>query len=120
MEGLGDGMSFVRRGEVYYANLNPVTGSEQGGIRPVLIVQNDMGNAHSTTVSIAPFTSKRKHKLPTHVNVGTLKWLRKGSIVEAEQAMTIDETRIEGRCIGKIPEDMMKRVDQALRIHFSL
>jgi len=110
----------VHRGEVYYANLQPVVGSEQGGIRPVLIIQNDIGNKYSPTVIAAAITSrKNKSRLPTHVWIGNLPGSWADSIVLTEQVRTIDKGRLEKR-ITKLNEKKMKQVDRALAISFGI
>lgn len=111
----------VRRGEIYYADLSPVVGSEQGGIRPVLIVQNDVGNRHSPTVIAAAITSRReKAKLPTHIDVQAATCgLTKDSIVLLEQIRTLDKHRLRERAGQITPEDQ-KRVDQALDVSLGL
>lgn len=111
----------IRRGDIYYAELNPVVGSEQGGTRPVLIISNNMGNRHSPTVIIAAITSRvqTKSKLPTHTTVTDYKGLDKDSIILLEQIRTIDKQRLKQH-MGKIPADIMARVDKALAISVSL
>ncbi len=111
----------VKRGEIYYADLSPVVGSEQGGIRPVLIVQNDIGNRHSPTVIAAAITSRLdKAKLPTHISLDAASCgLTKDSIVLLEQIRTIDKRRLKDR-MGAIDHDAMNRVDNALSISFGL
>lgn len=111
----------VKRGEIYYADLSPVVGSEQGGIRPVLIVQNDVGNRHSPTVIAAAITSQReKAKLPTHIEVHADKCgLSKDSVVLLEQIRTIDKKRLKER-MGELDTPSMNRVDNALSISFGL
>ena len=111
----------VKRGEIYYADLSPVVGSEQGGIRPVLIVQNDVGNRHSPTVIAAAITSQKdKAKLPTHISVQAATCgLTKDSIVLLEQIRTIDKRRLKDR-IGALDPPSMTRVDNALQISFGL
>ena len=110
-----------RRGDVYLANLDPYIGSEQGGIRPVLIVQNDVGNRHSPTVIAAAITSQReKAKLPTHIEVHADKCgLSKDSVVLLEQIRTIDKKRLKER-MGELDTPSMNRVDNALSISFGL
>ena len=107
----------VKRGELYYADLSPVFGSEQGGVRPVLVVQNDIGNKYSPTVIAAAITSKLdKAKLPTHIELSALDYgLQKDSVILLEQIRTIDKRRLKER-IGYLPENVMKRVDLGLRI----
>ncbi len=111
----------VHRGEIYYADLSPVVGSEQGGIRPVLIVQNDVGNKHSPTVIAAAITSQReKAKLPTHIEVGGGSCgLAKDSIVLLEQIRTLDKKRLKER-MGELDTGSMNAVDSALSISFGL
>ncbi|CDE30930.1 MAG: type II toxin-antitoxin system PemK/MazF family toxin [Ruminococcus sp.] len=111
----------VKRGEIYYADLSPVVGSEQGGIRPVLIVQNDVGNRHSPTVIAAAITSQKdKAKLPTHISVQAATCgLTKDSIVLLEQIRTIDKRRLKDR-MGALDPPSMTRVDNALQISFGL
>lgn len=111
----------VHRGEVFYADLSPVVGSEQGGIRPVLIVQNDIGNRHSPTVIAAAITSKLdKTKLPTHINLRAGDCgLTKDSIVLLEQIRTLDKHRLRERAGQITPEDQ-RRVDAALDVSLGL
>ncbi len=110
----------VHRGEIYYADLNPVVGSEQGGIRPVLILQNEVGNWFSPTVIVAAMTARGgKAHLPTHVPVGTDSGLRRPSLVLAEQVRTIDKSRLLER-VGMLPPEKQEQVDRALRISFAL
>ncbi len=111
----------VKRGEIYYADLSPVVGSEQGGIRPVLIVQNDVGNKHSPTVIAAAITSQReKAKLPTHIELNaTSCGLAKDSIVLLEQIRTIDKKRLKER-MGELDVPAMAKVNNALSISFGL
>lgn len=111
----------IKRGDIYYADLNPVIGSEQGGKRPVLIISNDIGNKHSPTVIIAPITSRThtKAKLPTHTDVKEFEKLDKDSIVLLEQIRTIDKQRLK-QYVGMMPNSVMARVDKALAISVSL
>ena len=111
----------IKRGEVFYADLSPVVGSEQGGVRPVLIVQNDMGNKYSPTVIAAAITSKRdKTNLPTHIPIKGQKYgLTKDSIVLLEQVRTLDKRRLQERT-GRIDSEDQHRVDSALGISFGL
>ena len=111
----------VRRGEIYYADLSPVVGSEQGGVRPVLIVQNDVGNKYSPTVIAAAITSqKEKSKLPTHIEINAQNCgLAKNSVVLLEQIRTIDKKRLKER-MGMRDEDAMYQVNSALSISFGL
>lgn len=111
----------VKRGEIYYADLSPVVGSEQGGIRPVLIVQNDIGNRHSPTVIAAAITSQRdKSKLPTHIEVSAEKCgLSKDSVVLLEQIRTIDKKRLKDK-MGVLDNTSMNQINTALSISFGL
>lgn len=111
----------VRRGEIYYADLSPVVGSEQGGVRPVLIVQNDIGNRHSPTVIAAAITSQKdKAKLPTHIPVSADSCgLTKDSIVLLEQIRTIDKRRLKDR-MGELDTGSMDQINNALQISFGL
>ena len=111
----------IHRGELYYADLRPVVGSEQGGIRPVLILQNNVGNRHSPTVIAAPVTSKMgKARLPPHVSLNKhSSGLHCGSTILLEQLRTIDKSRLKGR-IGMLSEPEMKRIDWALGISIGL
>ena len=111
----------IKRGEIYYADLSPVVGSEQGGIRPVLIVQNDIGNKHSPTVIAAAITSQReKAKLPTHLPLDAVSCgLAKDSVVLLEQVRTLDKKRLKER-MGELDSAAMHRVDSALSVSFGL
>lgn len=111
----------IKRGEIYYADLSPVIGSEQGGIRPVLIVQNDVGNKYSPTVIAAAITSQRfKTNLPTHISVNADNCgLSKNSIVLLEQVRTLDKQRLKERT-GTLGNGDMSRIDRALSVSFGL
>ena len=111
----------VKRGEIYYADLSPVVGSEQGGIRPVLIVQNDVGNKHSPTVIAAAITSKKaKSQLPTHISVSASSCgLAKDSVVLLEQVRTLDKRRLKER-MGELDSGSMQQVNDALSVSFGL
>ena len=111
----------VHRGEIYYADLSPVVGSEQGGVRPVLIVQNDVGNKFSPTVIAAAITSQEdKANLPTHIAVNAQgSGLIKDSIILLEQVRTLDKHRLREK-MGRLDAESMGRVDQALSISFGL
>lgn len=111
----------IHRGDIYYADLSPVVGSEQGGVRPVLIVQNDIGNRFSPTVIAAAITSQHtKANLPTHITLNAVdSGLARDSIVLLEQVRTIDKHRLKER-MGKLDADSMHLVDQALSISFGL
>lgn len=114
-------MNTIRRGDIYYADLSPVVGSEQGGIRPVLIVQNDVGNRFSPTVIAAAITSQKdKARLPTHIQLNsTGSGLAKDSIVLLEQIRTLDKRRLKEH-MGRLDEYSMSRVNEALQISFGL
>jgi mRNA interferase MazF len=111
----------VKRGEVFYADLSPVVGSEQGGLRPVLIVQNDVGNKYSPTVIAAAITSRQdKSSLPTHISVGAQSCgLQKDSVVLLEQVRTIDKRRLKEK-MGELDDRSMQQVNQALQVSFGL
>ena len=113
----------VHRGDIFYADLSPVVGSEQGGIRPVLIVQNDVGNRFSPTVIAAAITSQKdKARLPTHIQLHSTdnrSGLARDSIVLLEQIRTLDKRRLKEK-MGRLDEDAMDRVNQALQISFGL
>lgn len=111
----------IKRGEIYYADLSPVIGSEQGGVRPVLIVQNDIGNKYSPTVIAAAITSQHeKAKMPTHINISAEGCgLSKDSVVLLEQVRTIDKQRLKEK-MGTVDSVDMNRVDKALSVSFGL
>ncbi len=111
----------IKRGEIYYADLSPVVGSEQGGVRPVLIVQNDVGNKYSPTVIAAAITSQReKTKLPTHIEINANQCgLAKNSVVLLEQIRTIDKKRLKER-MGELDNQSMDMINEALSISFGL
>lgn len=111
----------VKRGDIYYADLSPVVGSEQGGMRPVLIVQNDVGNKYSPTVIAAAITSQReKSKLPTHIELDPVNCgLSKDSVVLLEQIRTIDKKRLKEK-MGRIDDQSMSAINKALSISFGL
>ena len=111
----------VRRGDIYYADLSPVVGSEQGGIRPVLVIQNNIGNRHSPTVIAAAITSQTgKARLPTHISLAAMSCgLPKDSVVLLEQIRTLDKRRLREH-MGKLDETMMKQVDGAIAVSFGL
>ena len=109
----------VRKGEIYYADLSPIVGSEQGGIRPVVILQNDKGNHYSPTTIIAAVTSrKKKSHLPTHIEIKNPKLKRK-SVVMLEQVRTIDKIRLL-EYVGKVDDDTMQKIDKAVKISFEV
>jgi mRNA interferase MazF len=111
----------VKRGDIYYANLSPVVGSEQGGRRPVLVIQNDVGNKYSPTVIVAAITSQiSKAKLPTHVEVSAKQFnLDKDSVVLLEQLRTIDKRRLKEK-VTHLGDEVMEKVDEAVRISLGL
>lgn len=111
----------IKRGELYYADLSPVVGSEQGGVRPILIVQNDIGNKYSPTVIAAAITSQiNKAKLPTHIEITAGEYnLQKDSVILMEQIRTIDKKRLREK-IGQLDDELMKKVNEALTISFGL
>ncbi|CAH2214995.1 type II toxin-antitoxin system PemK/MazF family toxin [Tepidibacter aestuarii] len=111
----------IKRGDIFYGDLSPVIGSEQGGVRPVLIIQNDIGNKYSPTVIIAAITSQiNKAKLPTHIEINANDYgLNRDSVVLLEQVRTIDKKRLREK-IGSFDNDMMKKVDEGLQISLGL
>ena len=111
----------VKRGDIYYADLSPVVGSEQGGVRPVLIIQNNVGNRHSPTVICAAITSRmNKAKLPTHVEIDARRYrIVKNSVILLEQIRTIDKRRLKDMVCHQ-DRELMDKVDEALRISFEL
>jgi len=111
----------VKRGDMYYADLSPVVGSEQGGVRPVLIIQNDVGNKYSPTVIAAAITSQTsKNKLPTHININSSEYgLMKNSVILTEQIRTIDKSRLLEK-IGQVDPATMHAVNSALGVSFGL
>ncbi len=111
----------VKRGDIYYADLSPVIGSEQGGIMPVLVVQNDVGNKYSPTVIAAAITSQiNKAKLPTHIEVNAQMYgLSKDSVILLEQVRTIDKKRLKEK-IGRLDDELMNKVNEAISISFGL
>jgi mRNA interferase MazF len=111
----------VMRGDIYYADLSPVVGSEQGGIRPVLIVQNNVGNKHSPTVIAAAITSQiNKARLPTHIELNARTYgLSRDSVVLLEQVRTLDKRRLKER-MGKLDESLMRQVDSAISVSLGL
>ncbi|MDD3269223.1 MAG: type II toxin-antitoxin system PemK/MazF family toxin [Syntrophomonadaceae bacterium] len=111
----------IKRGEIYFAQLNPVVGSEQGGVRPVLVVQNDIGNQYSPTTIILAITAQiNKAKLPTHVELkANLYGLEKDSVILAEQIRTIDKTRLKQK-IAVLKEETMDKVNHALNVSLGL
>ena len=111
----------IRRGDIYYADLSPVVGSEQGGLRPVLIVQNDIGNRYSPTVIAAAITSRTtKNRLPTHIDVYAARTgLAKDSVILLEQIRTLDKTRLREK-MGHLDDSAMSRVNEAIGVSFGL
>ena len=111
----------IRRGDIYYADLSPVIGSEQGGLRPVLIVQNDVGNKHSPTVIAAAITSKMsKAKLPTHIDIPSVEGgLVKDSVILLEQVRTLDKRRLKEK-MGHLDDGTMLSVNNAIQVSFGL
>ena len=111
----------VKRGDIYYADLSPVVGSDQGGIRPVLIIQNDVGNRYSPTVICAAITSRmNKAKLPTHIEIDSRRCqIMKDSVILLEQIRTIDKQRLKDM-IGHLDKERMRSVDEAIRVSLAL
>ena len=113
-----------KRGDIFYADLSPVVGSEQGGLRPVLIIQNDVGNRYSPTVIAAAITSRTgKAKLPTHIGVEAMMssdgGLMKNSVILLEQVRTLDKTRLKEK-MGHLDDSVMRRVNEAIAVSFGL
>ena len=111
----------IKRGDVFYADLRPVIGSEQGGVRPVLIIQNDVGNRHSPTVICAAITSRmNKPKLPTHIAIDAMQYhMVKDSVILLEQLRTIDKSRLKDK-ICHLDEEILQEIDEALKISLQL
>lgn len=111
----------VKRGDIFYADLSPVIGSEQGGVRPVLIVQNDVGNKYSPTVIVAAITSQiNKAKMPTHIEINATEYgLNKDSVILLEQIRTIDKKRLREKT-GHVDSELMKLINEAISISFGL
>ena len=113
--------SQIRRGDIYYADLSPVVGSEQGGLRPVLIIQNDVGNKYSPTVIAAAITSRMsKTRLPTHIDIyASRAGLARDSVILLEQIRTLDKRRLRER-MGHLDDEMMDRVNNAIAVSFGI
>ncbi len=111
----------IKRGDIFYADLRPVIGSEQGGVRPVLVIQNDSGNKHSPTIICAAITSRmNKAKLPTHVELSSRRYdIVKDSVILLEQVRTIDKTRLKEK-VCHLDSEIMGKVGQALKVSFDL
>ena len=113
-------MKEIKRGQIYYADLSPVVGSEQGGHRPILIIQNDVGNKFAPTIIGAVITSRKtKANLPTHVWLNAECGLPKESMVECEQVRTLDKSRLRN-LIGKVSNEVMEEIDKGLKVSFAL
>ena len=104
----------IKRGDIFYADLNPTVGSEQGGVRPVLVVQNNVGNKHSPTVVVVPISSVRKKDLPVHIRI-RYSGVPRNSTVLAEQIRTIDRRRLQ-KYVGSLDREFMKEIDRILKI----
>ncbi len=110
----------VKRGDIYYADLSPVIGSEQAGVRPIVIVQNDIGNKFSPTIIGIAITSKQKARLPTHIEIeGTKYGLDKDSVILAEQIRTLDKRRLKEK-VGTIDDKTMEKIQRAIEISFGM
>lgn len=111
----------IKRGDIYYADLSPVVGSEQGGVRPVLVVQNDIGNRHSPTVIVAAITAQiQKAKLPTHVEIKADHYgLEKNSVILLEQIRTLDKKRLTDK-VAELDQTMMAKINFALQISMGM
>lgn len=114
---MNNGTCAIKRGELYYADLSPVVGSEQGGIRPVLIIQNDIGNRYSPTIIVSAVTSQiNKARLPTHIEISAAEFkIPRDSVILLEQIRTIDKRRLKEQ-IGVLSDEMMKKVDKSISI----
>lgn len=112
-------IGLIKRGNIYIADLEPIVGSEQSGIRPVLIIQNDIGNKYSPTVLVAPITSKHHKKLPTHILINDVNNLRRDSMILLEQTRVLDKSRLKNY-IGQLTDEQMKEVEKAISISFGL
>lgn len=111
---------YIQKGDIFYADLTPVIGSEQGGVRPVVIIQNNVGNRYSPTVIVAAITSRMgKHPLPTHVPFNKICGLRRDSIILLEQIRTIDRSRLR-EYIGRLEPENLQAVDQAMAVSLGL
>ena len=108
-------MGQIRRGDIFYANLEPVVGSEQGGVRPVVVIQNNTGNQFSSTVIVAAITARKKARMPTHVQVYGIALLKQDSVVLLEQIRTLDRKRFL-KYIGRITPMTQRKIDKALAI----
>jgi len=118
----GNGLAAIKRGDMFYADLSPVIGSEQGGIRPVLVIQNDTGNKYSPTIIVSAITSQmNKNKLPTHIELDSEEFgLKADSVILAEQIRTIDKSRLKEK-IGHISDNrIMNRINNAIGVSFGL
>ena len=105
----------IKRGDIFYADLNPVVGSEQGGIRPVLVVQNNVGNKYSPTLVVLSISSAKKPHLPTHIRICGSKMLPKDSVILAEQIRTIDRYRLKSY-VGSLGVEIMEKINEAIKI----
>ncbi len=105
----------IKRGDIFYADLNPIVGSEQGGIRPVLVIQNDIGNKYSLTIIAVPISSAKKQFLPVHIMLSGTGVLPKSSVILTEQIRTLDRRRL-CEYVGSLDCSIMKKVDEALKI----
>lgn len=112
-------MKKIVRGAMFYADLDPIVGSEQRGIRPVLIIQNDLGNKHSPTILVAPISTKKEKLLPTHILIKQFDKLRHDSIVMLEQVRVLDKSRLKGY-MGMLEEETLVKVNEAIKISFEL
>lgn len=112
-------MKNIVKGAIFYADLDPIIGSEQQGIRPVVIIQNEMGNKHSPTVLVAPISTKKDKILPTHILVKQFDKIRHDSIVLLEQIRVLDKTRLKGY-LGLLDKETMEQVNEAIKISFEL
>lgn len=111
----------MKRGEIYFANLSETTGSEQGGMRPVLIIQNDIGNRYSPTVIVAAITGQiQKGKLPTHIEIGKEDGIKRDSVILLEQIRTIDKSRLSDKMVTYLSKEKMAEVDRAVLVSLGM
>lgn len=105
----------IKRGDVFYADLDPIIGSEQGGVRPVLVVQNNVGNKYSPTVVVLPISSAKKTNMPTHIRICGAKMLSENSVILAEQIRTIDRNRLQSY-VGSLGVEIMEKINESMKI----
>lgn len=114
-----DNQKNIQRGDIYYADLSPIVGSEQGGVRPILVLQNNIGNRYSPTIIVAAITASEKKSMPTHVKIENIHNLSKESVVLLEQIRTIDRSRLH-EWVGTLGEENLTKIDNALKVSVGL